>query len=101
MYCKNCGSDIDDRAVICVNCGVPTHNNPNNNDEYSDKNGLVTLLLCIFVGCLGIHRFYVGKIGTGILMLITGGLFGIWTIVDIVMIVLGKFRDNNDRIVKL
>ena len=45
----------------------------------SDKEWLVTLLLNLFLGSLGVHRFYVGKIGTGILQLITLGGCGIWT----------------------
>jgi len=51
------------------------------------------LLLCIIVGTLGVHRFYVGKIGTGILWLITGGCFLVGWIVDIVMIASGSFTD--------
>ena len=58
------------------------------------KSKVVALLLCIFLGGLGIHRFYVGKIGTGILWFFTGGLFGIGTIVDIIMIAVGSFKDK-------
>ena len=58
------------------------------------KSKMVALLLCIFLGGLGIHRFYVGKIGTGIIWLRTGGCFGIGYIVDIVMIATGKFTDK-------
>ena len=58
------------------------------------KSKMVALLLCIFLGGLGIHRFYVGKIGTGIIWLLTGGYFGIGYIVDIVMIATGKFTDK-------
>jgi len=60
----------------------------------SDKSKIVTLLLCVFLGEFGIHRFYVGKIGTGLLYLFTAGLFGIGWIVDIVRICLGTFTDN-------
>ena len=58
------------------------------------KSKMVALLLCIFLGGLGIHRFYVGKIGTGIIWLLTGGCFGIGYILDIVMIATGKFTDK-------
>ena len=61
----------------------------------SEKDWLVTLLLCIFVGGLGVHRFYAGKIGTGILQLITCGGCGIWALIDLILIVTGKFTDNN------
>ncbi len=59
----------------------------------SHKSRLVALLLCLFIGCLGIHRFYVGKIGTGLLWLFTGGLFGIGALIDLIMIICGNFRD--------
>lgn len=61
----------------------------------SDKNRTVALLLCLFVGTLGIHRFYVGKVGTGVLWLLTGGLCGIGWIVDLIMIITGSFADND------
>ena len=60
----------------------------------SNKSRLVALLLCIFLGEFGAHRFYVGKIGTGLLYLFTAGLFGIGWIIDLIKICLGSFRDN-------
>lgn len=66
----------------------------------SEKDWLVTLLLSLFVGSLGIHRFYVGKIGTGILQLITLGGCGIWTLIDIIMIATGNFKDKDGNEIK-
>ncbi|HJO94650.1 MAG TPA: TM2 domain-containing protein [Victivallales bacterium] len=66
----------------------------------SERNFVVTLLLCIFLGYLGIHRFYAGKVGTGILMLITCGLGGIWVIIDLILIILGVFKDKEGLPIK-
>jgi len=66
----------------------------------SEKGFVPTLLLCFFLGGLGVHRFYVGKVGTGILQLLTLGGLGIWTIVDFIMIVVGSFTDSEGRPIK-
>jgi TM2 domain-containing membrane protein YozV len=63
-------------------------------DGTSDKSNTVALLLCFFIGFLGAHRFYVGKIGTGVLMLITLGAFGIWALIDMIIIIMQKFTDS-------
>lgn len=63
----------------------------------SKKDYIATVLLCFFLGTLGIHRFYVGKIGTGILMLLTMGGVGIWYIIDLVTIIVGKFKDKKGK----
>ncbi len=66
----------------------------------SNKSKVVAALLCFFFGGLGVHRFYVGKVGTGVLWLLTGGLFGIGAIVDFIMILVGAFKDKNGNPVK-
>ena len=66
----------------------------------SEKDWLMTLLFSLFLGTLGVHRFYVGKIGTGILQLITLGGCGIWTLIDIIMIVTGKFQDKDGNVIQ-
>jgi TM2 domain-containing membrane protein YozV len=70
------------------------------NETKSPKGFVPAILLCFFLGGLGVHRFYVGKVGTGILMLITLGGLGIWTLIDFVMIVVGAFRDAEGRPIK-
>ncbi|WP_282015913.1 TM2 domain-containing protein [Marinifilum flexuosum] len=68
--------------------------------ERSDKNFVAMLLLCFFLGGLGVHRFYAGKIGTGVLMLLTLGGFGIWTLIDFIIIAVGSFKDKEGRYIK-
>ena len=58
-----------------------------------------SFVLCIFIGFWGVHRFYVGKIGTGILMLFTFGGFGIWWLIDLIIIATGSFHDKEGRII--
>jgi TM2 domain-containing membrane protein YozV len=66
----------------------------------SEKGFVPTVLLCFFLGVLGVHRFYVGKIGTGILQLVTVGGLGIWAMIDFIMIIVGKFTDRDGRAIK-
>jgi len=70
----------------------------------SPKSRLVTTLLCILpawiVGVAGIHRFYLGKIGTGIVMLITLGGLGIWTLIDFIFAVSGNMKDKEGKLIK-
>lgn len=113
MYCKNCGAQIDDKAAICVHCGVSTgvqqaqpqyqqpvinvvntNTNVNAGYGYVRKNKWVAFFLCLFLGYFGAHRFYVGKSGTGIIWLFTGGMFCFGWIVDLLMILIGGFRDK-------
>ena len=63
----------------------------------SDKKMVPAALLCFFLGGLGVHRFYVCKIGTGILMIFTLGGLGIWLIIDFVMILTGSFKDKEGK----
>ena len=102
-FCKWCGESIDADCVVCPKCGkqveeLKQSSQPiviNNNNTAAatavvygghgrPKNKWVAFFLCLFLGLLGAHRFYEGRIGLGILYLLTGGIFGIGWIIDII-----------------
>ncbi len=64
-------------------------------ERYSEKAFVPTLILCFLLGSFGIHRFYIGKKGTGILMLLTLGGLGIWALIDLIVIATGSFKDKD------
>ena len=67
----------------------------NSSTTTSTTDWLTLFLLTFFVGVLGVHRFYVGKIGTGFLMLITLGGLGVWFLVDLILVVTGQFTNKD------
>ena len=69
-------------------------------NNISERSWVAALLLCIFFGVFGAHRFYVGKIGTAILMLVTLGGLGIWVLVDLIIIICQDFKDKDGKILK-
>lgn len=74
--------------------GTPPFNQTGITPGVSRKSKSVALLLCVFLGGLGAHRFYVGKIGMGIVYLCTLGLFGLGWLIDIILILSGNFQDE-------
>ncbi len=104
-FCKFCGKKIHMDAVICTHCGrqveqlqsapqipiVINNNNANNNVNTvfvggRQKSKWVAFALCLCFGLFGVHRFYEGKIGTGLLWLFTFGFFGIGWFIDLLII---------------
>lgn len=109
MYCNHCGKPVADKAKFCDNCGaslsgaapqqpvinvVNNNTNVNKNWGYIHKKKWLAFFLCLFLGYLGIHRFYVGKIGTGIIWLFTFGFFGLGWVLDLIFILFGGFKDK-------
>ena len=120
MYCRNCGQEVSEHAVVCIHCGVPpmkgtrycfnckAETDPNAvicvkcgvEFKAAQKEGydwLTTLLLCFFVGPFGIHRFYTKNTVTAVIQLVTLGACGIWVLVDLIMIITDSFKDGYGR----
>lgn len=117
-FCNNCGYSLNTQQTAFPQQPAYTQsqnfqqppiiiNNVANANAYavggmgiSPKSKMVTLLLCFFLGWLGIHRFYVGKAGSGILYLITMAVFGIGWLVDLIKILSGTFTDGAGFVIR-
>jgi TM2 domain-containing membrane protein YozV len=96
QLCRSCGQVISSLAPTCPHCGAPTGVKAWPAGA-SPKSRLAALLLCWFLGMFGAHRFYVGKIGTGILQICTLGGLGVWTLIDFILIIVGSFKDKEGK----
>jgi hypothetical protein len=114
-YCKFCGEVIPFDAVVCTKCGRQVEQLQGNyyqqnntfintsvnvdNSPLSDKNRSTAGILCAlgFFGVSGLHRFYTGHIAIGLIYLCTGGICGIGTLVDLINIIKGTFKDKQNR----
>ncbi|MHB1223240.1 MAG: TM2 domain-containing protein [Gemmatimonadaceae bacterium] len=91
-YCQACGAAIGADAAACTQCG--TLRSTALMMPESEKRIVPALVLCCLLGVFGAHRFYAGRIGTGLLQLFTLGGLGIWVLVDMVLLVTGAFHDG-------
>ena len=107
MYCKNDLDKVFDEKesknvaaampqinITNTSSNVNTNQNVNGGLPVSRKSKVTAIILCILLGWLGGHRFYVGKVGTGLLYLFTAGLFGVGVLIDLIMLLLGNFSDK-------
>jgi len=119
MYCRNCGNEVSEKAIMCVACGTPPKAGSKfcynckaetvpdaaicmkcgvslKNESQTDGEGkdwLTTVLLCFFLGVFGVHRFYTGHTAIGVVQLLTLGGCGIWALIDFIIIIVGNFKD--------
>ncbi|HPB06150.1 MAG TPA: TM2 domain-containing protein [Prolixibacteraceae bacterium] len=97
-YCFSCGEAIFSKAEICPKCGVPQPDIVRN--KTLNNRWIAAVLLCWILGVFGAHRFYLGRTGSGVLMLITIGGLGIWYLIDLILVIVGQMRDSNGQYVK-
>ena len=113
-FCHNCGAETNPLAEICLKCGAKL-GGPVVNPNVSQKSRLAVALLAFFLGSFGIHRFYVGQIGTAVTMLVltivgfatfifvVGFFFlaatGIWALVDFIVALVGKYKDKDGKLI--
>lgn len=106
VFCPQCGAKMAAKDVFCGACSwSPSQAAPPETARYgrsvtnpSHFNRLTALLLCLFLGIFGAHRFYVGKTGTAVLFVFTlGGFLCVGAIYDLVMIATGEFTDSEGR----
>jgi hypothetical protein len=124
MYCRNCGNEVSEKAIMCVACGTPPkagdkfcHNckaestpgaavcmkcgvslKHENQIDGEGKDWLTAVLLCFFLGVFGIHRFYTGHTAIGVVQLLTLGGCGIWALIDFIIIIVGNFKDSKGNL---
>ena len=104
-YCSGCGNGLIASAAICPNCGTPAGQSASPSSvptAQPPRDFLVALLLSIFVGQLGVDRFYTGQVGLGIgkllITIFTCGLGGwVWWLIDVILIASGSYRDAEGR----
>ena len=86
---------LKDRVITQEEFDLQKEKLLNSSTTTSTSDWLTLFLLTFFVGVLGVHRFYVGKIGTGFLMLLTLGGLGVWFLVDLILVVTGQFTNKD------
>ena len=98
-YCPNCGNQVAPDAEVCMNCGVSVKKTAGN---LAGQDKVVIILVCLFVGYLGIHNFMMGEVKKGIFKIIMSflcGIGGILAIIDLVKICMGSYVVDPDKLV--
>ena len=101
MYCKNCGKLVDDNAFVCLSCGAKIERSSVSTDAEGAKSKIAAGVLGILLGGLGIHRFYLGYIGIGIVQIvvtcITFGVGSLWGFIEGILILTGSILQRDAK----
>ncbi len=99
MNCAKCGKEVPEGTKSCPACGADQTPQPEAATAATDdrKDWLAALLLSIFLGQLGVDRFYMGYIGLGVVKLLTAGGCGIWWLIDVILIATDGLKDAQGR----
>ena len=98
-FCANCGKEIDPAAVVCMNCGVAIKNT---SGDLAGQDKIVMLLICFFLGGIGIHNFMMGETKKGVFKIIMSfccGIGGILALIDLIKIAMGKYVVDPTKLV--
>src|SRR5690348_1310056 len=93
--CFSCRDVMDVNAVVCPRCGTPQP--AVMKVGTSERRILPAFLLCFFLGVFGAHRFYAGRVATGVLQLLTVGGLGLWWLADVILLLTGSFKDGDGQ----
>ena len=117
MFCKNCGSQLPENVAYCPNCGAPVESetkqeqtsapNPEptpvqNGAPLGGQDKLTIILLCLFLGSIGIHNFVMGENKKGIVKIVLAFCFGIsaiFALIDLVKILIGKYTVDPTKLI--
>ena len=98
-FCANCGNRVDPNAEYCLNCGVATKNA---NSEYlAGKDKTMMIIICLFLGGLGIHNFMMGETKKGIVKIVASFCFylgGILALIDLIKIATDKYEVDPEKL---
>lgn len=99
-FCANCGKDIASGADVCLNCGVATK--AAGSDYLNGQDKIVMILVCLFLGGLGIHNFIMGETKKGVFKIIMSficGIGGILALIDLIKIAMGSYVVDPEKLV--
>lgn len=102
QFCANCGNALPENADVCLNCGVSTKKPVGNGAYLNGQDKIVMILICLFLGGLGIHNFMMGESKKGVFKIIMSfvcGIGGILALIDLIKIAMGSYVVDPEKLV--